>query len=311
MEERIIDKDDEKLIRLRRTEEGETDAADPLAEEEDGEEILLEAGETADGEESEEEYDEDLVGLTPSQLEKELERRKKAEEEARAACAKLVEDAEAAFSRGEYAQAASLYEQASCYSFADGRISQGLWRARSSDFTDLEALLKPAVAEEFAEADGATKAFVRERVAEKLAAEEVLNKREKEEIAPDVLAKQETRREAFADNRKYYAVRFLAFVFILLAALVGTAVSAYFIVRTTSIAPVIVTAVFGAVALCMLVLAFVYSRKVLVAARLCRENDRLSSTEEGARLEYLQNRLYCLDLFLRDREEEAGETAEE
>ena len=66
MEERIVDKDDERLIRIRRTKDG-VDAEDALAdegEEEQTEDVVFEI--------PDEEFDEDLVGLTPSQLQREL-----------------------------------------------------------------------------------------------------------------------------------------------------------------------------------------------------------------------------------------------
>ncbi len=300
MEERIVDKDDPKVIKLKRTQEGETDAVDPLAEgeeEEAVEEVLFDVPEGED-------YDEDLVGLTPSQLQRELERRKKAEEEARAECEKLVETAQEALEKQDFEKAAPFFSQAACYSFADERILKGLWAARTRDFTNYEPFYVAEYAGEFSASDGGTKAFVRERAGERLRSDRAALEQEEAAIAPGVLAKQEERRGAFGDNRRYYFIRLVSVLLALVVAGVATGVSAYFIVRTVSVAPVVLTAVFGAATLCMLVAVFVFARKHLVARRLCSANEELSSTEEGARLKELRDKLSCLKLILEDGEEE-------
>ena len=67
MEERLIDKDESRKIKIKHTAEGE-DVVDALAP--DGEEEAVEEEETdyiVELPEEDEEYDEDLVGLTPSQ----------------------------------------------------------------------------------------------------------------------------------------------------------------------------------------------------------------------------------------------------
>lgn len=299
MEERIIDKDDPKIIRLKRTEEGETDAVDPLAED-DGERIEEELVFDA----SREEYDEDLVGLTPSQLEKELERRRKAEEEARAECGRLVEEAEEALAGGDYLKAESCFSQATCYSFADERILKGLWIARTKDFTDYEPFYVSAHAEEFSAMDKEAKEFVRERVGEKLSAEREEMRKAEEEIAPPIEKRQEERRAAFRENRRYYLVRIFVLLVCLAAAIVGAAVSAYYIVRTTGIAPVVLTAAFGAIAFGLLCGLLYLLRQFIIADRLCRANEDLASTDEGARLKSLRERIYCLNLVLDDPQEE-------
>lgn len=291
MEERIVDKDDPRLIRIKRTDEGETDAVDALAEGEE-EEVLLSL--------PEDEYDEELVGLTPSQLQKELERRAKAEEEARAECARLVEEGEKHLSEREYEKAETFFAQAACYTFADERIMRGLWIARTRDFTEYEPFYNAAYAEEFSASEEDVKKFVRGRAEERLRKELEEAEEEERRIAPDVEAKQEERRKAFAGNKRFYSVRFCAMLGAFFAAVVALAVSAGFIVRTQSPLPVIFTAVFGACALAFCIASLALSRKLLVAHRLCRENEKLSSTEAGARLSLLRNKIYCLGLILND-----------
>ena len=298
MEERLVDKDDERLIRLKKTAEG-TDAQDALAEdnaEEVEEEVLVTL---PDGEE----YDEDLVGLTPSQLAKELARRKKAEEEARAECQKLVAVAEEALAAEDYERAASFFAQATCYSFADAGIVKGLWQARTKNYTDLSPFFNKEYAEEFAVSDEEAKAAVREKVKEELDEKRTEVKEEIEKISPSILEKQEERRQAFLANRRYYAVIFMILFGVTAAFIVGLAVSASYIVRTLSILPVVLTACFGGLALVAFFAAFALLVKFSGANRLCRVNEKLSATEEGAHLVELQERLECLDLILEENAE--------
>lgn len=295
MEERIIDKEDSRKIKIKRTAEGGiADATDELAEdaaEGTEEELFLELPET-------DEYDEDLVGLTPSQLEAELKRREQAAEEAKREHDNLIALAAEALEKKDYAQAESLYSQALVYLPDSPSARQGLWTARTAGFTDTEPFYDEDNALELAQSDEETRAYVLERAGDKLNAERAALSAEIEPLLPVVTEAQEKRRAAFRANRSYYAVRFGAMLGAFVLAVIGILVSANYIVRTTTVIPVVLTAVFGGIALVFLALTIVYTRKLLVAHRLCAENEKLSSTEEGARLEELQDRLGCLDEVL-------------
>ena len=195
MEERLIDKDDERLIRLKKKGD-EVDAEDALAEEgeESEEEVIVTLPE------DDEDYDEDLVGLTPTELKREQARRKKAEEEARAECYKLVEEGEEVLAKGDYEKAESLFSQAACYGFADERIVGGLWTARTKNYTDFEPFYNYDYAEEFSASDGASKKVVREKAANALLADKEKFEKEEEVLGPGVLQKQEGRRRALPGN---------------------------------------------------------------------------------------------------------------
>lgn len=299
MEERLIDKEDERLIRIKKKAD-EVDAEDATAPEEEepaeDEEILVTLPE------DDEDYDEDLVGLTPSELAKELARRKKAEEEAKAECDKLAAAAEEELARGAYAKAESLFAQASCYGFENERVTMGLWTARTENFKTTEPFYREDYAEEFAALDNASKKDLLEKVGETLQNEREEIKKAEKELAPSVLEKQEERRQAFAENRKFYAVRLLVFLGILGAFAIATVVSASFIVRTLSSLPVILTGVFGGLTLIAFVVTLVFFLKFIGANRLCRTNGKLASTEDGARLVELRNKLECLKLILDEEE---------
>ncbi|MBD5636462.1 MAG: hypothetical protein HDP28_01390 [Clostridia bacterium] len=299
MEERLIDKDDERLIRLKKKAD-EVDAEDATLPE--GEEPPAEEEVLVTLPEDEEEYDEDLVGLTPSELAREKARRQRAEEEARAECANLASLAEEELAGGAFDKAEAFFAQAASYGFEEERVAKGLWTARTKNFTTTEPFYNEEYAVEFSYCDDESKKFVREKVEKTLLKEREEIEKEEKELAPEVLAKQEERRQAFADNRKYYAVRLLAFLAVLALFAIATIVSSSYIVRTLSSVPVILTGVFGGLTLIAFVIALVFFLKFMGANKLCRRNEQLSSTEDGARLESLRNKLDCLKRILEDEE---------
>lgn len=288
MEERIIDKDEARKIKLKRTQEGETDAVDALAEGED--EVEFEFPE--DGE-----YDEDLVGLTPSQLKEELERRERALREAKEECAKLLTEGKALLKKGNFEEAETVFGQATVYDMENVEAMEGLWTARTRDFTTVEPLYDMAIAEELA-SDEAARKLVCTRLGKQMTAAREEYASEEEKLRPAVEGKQAERREAFVANRKYYLIRFGAALAALVLFLIGVGVSADHILRTQSITPIVLTVVFGVLSFVALVVLFVFSRKLIVAARLCSENEKYSSTEDGQRLAFLQERLYILKEIL-------------
>ncbi len=293
MEERIID--DPRKIKVKRNGAGGIeDATDELAPD---------AGEGAEEELEltlpEEEFeDEDLIGLAPSQLAKELERREKEAEEMRAERDRLLAEAERAAKREDYEGAEPFYAQALLYDGESEAAKRGIWICRTRNFTQTEPLFRRTVAAEFAAADGETREFVLSKIGETLRMDRDETERQAAPLRERVHGAQEKRRGAFRDNRNYYLVRFCVFaaVFVLFALAAG--ISATFIVRTQGIVPIVLAAAFGGIALIGLAVAFLFSRKLVVAQRLVRDNEKLSSTEEGAQLARLEERLELLELLL-------------
>ena len=294
MEERIID--DPRKIKITRTAAGGVgDATDELAPdaEREEEEIVLDLPEGDD-------YDEDLVGLSPTQLQEELKRREKAAEEARAERDKLLAEAERALAAGDYAAAEPFFSQAMFYDPGCFRAHEGVWIARTRNFKDTEPFYDLSNAEEVSNAPAEVKAFLREKAGAELREARRAMEEEAAPLRETFSRAQEERRGAFRSNRKYYLVRFSVFAALFALCLLGAGISAYFIVRTTTIIPVALTIAFGALALVMAVVMFVFLRKLVIAVRLCRDNEMLSSTEEGQRLSELENRILCLKLVLDD-----------
>ena len=82
--------------------------------------------------------------------------------------------------------------------------------------------------------------------------------------------------------------------------------------RTLSVAPIVLMAVFGGGAFACLVAALVFTRFFLEASRLYRINENIASTEDGKTLLDLQAREACLTLILdgAPAEEERAQTEE-
>ena len=302
MEERILDKDESKGIKLKRLKNGATDAVEEglPGEGEDideGEEVLLELPES-DGEE----YDENLVGLTPAQLKEELERRERVKKEAQEACVALIAEGEALLKDGAYEKAAELFSQAVYYDPENEQAVQLMWIARTHDFENLEAVYEADYAEGIAGSE-LQRTFILSRAGEALKKARAEYIRAEKELAPVVESKQAERREAFGQNRRYYKKRLTLFAGLCLAFLIALFVSADNILRTQSVLPIVFTGIFGALAFAALVVAIVCLRKLYVATQLCDANERLSATEDGARLEDLRGRLYALECILGKSEE--------
>lgn len=296
MEERIID-DPRKIKVKRNVAGGVEDATDALADEAERsvgeEEIALELPET-------DEYDEDLVGLTPSQLKAALEQRERAAQEAREERDKLLREGRKEREAGNFAGAEPYFVQATVYDPDCLEAKEGIWCCRTREFKDLAPLYELANAKEIADSGDGLKAFVRERAGERLRADREEYEREVAPLRETFAGAQNERREAFRKNRDYYLVRFGICFGVFLLFVLAAGVSAYFIVRTMSVLPIALVGTFGGLALIALIAALVYAHKLYVAQRLCSDNEKLSTTGEGARLSELEGRLLCLKLLLDD-----------
>lgn len=302
MEERIIDKENSRKIKVRKVAEGDdvTDDLAPEGEEEEQEVIL-----DIDGEE----YDEDLVGLTPSKLQEELERRKRAEERAKETHEKLVAQADALFAAEKYREAAPYYRQATFYD--DERAERAYWDCMTERGTTFENLLGEAVTDELAAAPDGIRTAVFVQLGAKIRAEKKALEEKVPPLKERVEAGMGTRREAFGANRKYYLLRFgIAFLLMIVLA-TACAVSSSYIVRTRGAGPLIATAVLGGLALVAMGVMFFFARGLYLANRLCRENERYSSTEDGAVLEEYLDRIEALSSLLAAEAGLPGEEPEE
>lgn len=308
MEERIIDDEDARLVKIKRTKNGDDvvedtgeEAVQTDASESDGNDYTVEF-------EGDEDYDEDLVGLTPAQLKEELERRERMQQEAQEAYEECVRAGRECFDAGDYDGAAENFSLAVSF-VADGEEAQRLlWAARAKQYPDLQAYYIEENARELANAPRSVREDVLSRDGAKLTAARENLLAEIKPLEQEVLSKRKERRDPLLANKNYYRVRLCVLLLCLVCFAVASGISAYYTVRTTSITPIVTCAVFGGGALISLIFTVFYTRFLLVALRLYLANENLSSTEDGKKLLSLKQREACLALILEgEQEEEDGE----
>lgn len=305
MEERLVDKDEFRKIKIKRNQVGGIDDATEEGvgadgEEEEYDEIVVEMPQEEPSEEGEydetDDYDEDSVGLSAKQLRQLQEKRERERKQAEELCAQAY----VFLDKGEFEDAVTFFSQALVLDTQNESAQKGLWLARTKNFTDDEPFFDESISLEVSQAPDEIKAYIRENVGERLAAERARVEELAAPIRKRLTEAQEERREAFSENRKYYILRSLLSFAVLAVMLIGGIVSASFLTRTQSIAPIVCLGVFGVLALAALVVFLCFAKKLLEADRLCHKNDDLYSTEEGMELEELEETLLSLKEVLDD-----------
>lgn len=316
MEERIIE-DEGRTIKVKRNAlggiEDATDGALPEGETPEGAGSPEGAHSTESGEEDvefavdfpEEEYDEDMVGLTPSQLKRAQEERERARREAEEARDKLIAEGKKALSSLDYAAAEKFFSQALAYDEESAEALLGVWESRTQGFTDDSPFFIEENAEKFAGMSEEVRAPILERVGSRLqdARQGILE--EMRPLKAAVEEAREARRGALDANKRYYLVRTAAFgiAAVLFLALMG--VFSAFLLRTSGSWPAVCMAVFGGLALLCLIFLVVFLRGLVFALRLSHDNEKNEGTEDGRRLALLEREERCLRLVLEGEEEPA------
>ena len=246
----------------------------------------------------EEEYDEDMVGLTPSQLKRAQEERERARREAEEARDKLIAE-------GKKALAEKFFSQALAYDEESAEALLGVWESRTQGFTDDSPFFIEENAEKFAAMPEEVRAPILERVGSRLqdARQGILE--EMRPLKAAVEEAREARRGALDANKRYYLVRTAAFgiAAVLFLALMG--VFSAFLLRTSGSWPAVCMAVFGGLALLCLIFLVVFLRGLVFALRLSHDNEKNEGTEDGRRLALLEREERCLRLVLEGEEEPA------
>ena len=253
----------------------------------------------------EEEYDEDMVGLTPSQLKRAQEERERARREAEEARDKLISEGKKALSSLDYAAAEKFFSQALAYDGESAEALLGVWESRTQGFTDDSPFFIEENAEKFAGMPEEVRSPILERVGSRLqdARQGILE--EMRPLKAAVEEAREARRGALDANKRYYLVRTAAFgiAAVLFLALMG--VFSAFLLRTSGSWPAVCMAVFGGLALLCLIFLVVFLRGLVFALRLSHDNEKNEGTEDGRRLALLEREEHCLRLVLEGEEEPA------
>jgi len=290
MEERIIDDEYGRGIRLKKTEDGYVDVTDELAEkpEEEGEEMAFEFPVLETDED-----DEDLVGLSPEEA---LElRRKKAE-----AAQRLFEEYTQVCKEGErlleeknFAAAEAEFEKALLLDGLATAASVGYWRAKTEDFTNPDVLVGEYAdaSIESLEYDLGVEAVeqIKKQYKNELQTRYDELAQEEKPLLEKVQAAQERRRGLLSQRLKKRTLFFFAIALPMIAALVLTAVFALRIFTLDGEKFILWTIVLGCVSFLFFVAFIVATNKLLNALRMKRANEILGKTEDGAKLVEIQD----------------------
>ena len=288
MEERIIDDEYGRGVRLKKTKDGFVDVTDEMAEgvEEEGEEITFEFP-NLEGFNSNED-NEALVDLTPEEAAKYLKEKAEADERRRAEYEKACAQAKKLLDSGSYHAAELEYEKALQLDEVATDASVGYWRAKTADFTDPDVLIA-----EYADAGIESLEYdlgyeavdiikeqyrgaFEKRIAELTEEEKPLREAFEE--------KQEARREVLTSRKLRWGVAFVLTLFPVIAAIIATMVVGFKNFSTRDGAYITPTIVLACVSVAMFIVFMVVTNKFINAGRMYRLNERLSSTAEGARL---------------------------
>ncbi|MBQ8685815.1 MAG: hypothetical protein IJ514_06570 [Clostridia bacterium] len=313
MEERIIDDEYGRGIRLKKTKDGYVDVTDELAE--DAETV---ENEELEGDEVAFEFpmfdvdDEDLVGLTPKEA-MELKRRKEEEAAARQAeYERLCKEGETLLESGSFKSAELKFENALAIEIAEEKTeaSVGFWRAKTSDFTQPDLLVEEyfEAGVENLEFDLGYKAVdvIREKYGAALEKRRAEWRAEEAPLAESVEGVQAERREYLKGRVKRSAIGFIASVLPTIALIVLTIVFGLKNFTTREGTYIVPTVVCAALLVVAFILAVVLTNKWINDLRLHAANERLSSTEEGERLLEIRAYLEMYDGLL-----DVGEANEE
>lgn len=320
MEERIIDDEYGRGIRLKKTKDGYVDVTDELAaekaddEQESVDEVSFEFP-MMDGED-----DEDLVGLSPEEAL--ALRQKKAAEAAKrqADYEEACKQGEEFLAQGNYAEAEKAFERALTLDEIAAVASAGYWRAKTENFTKPDVL-----AEEYAKEGIENLQYdLGYEATEILRCDyrDVFQKRhdelveEEKPLAEEVENKQQKRRNVLLSRLIKSGIATAAFliVTVVMAILAWTSFSDRVTVphgeRTSFIVKACVYAGVAAVSFIVLLLC---TNKLYNALRMHLRNEKLSSTEDGKRLVIVRRykALYAALLENEDESERADDTDEE
>ncbi len=306
-EERIIDDEYGRGVKLRRTADGFVDVTD---------EALDGAPETEEIEEEisfafpilDEEDDEDLVGLTPEEAAALRKQKAEAAERRRAEYEQFVQEGLALLDTESFHAAELKFEKALPLDGNPTEASVGYWRAKTANFTNPDVL-----ADEYVEAGIESLEYdlgyeaveiIKKDYREALENRYKALKEEEEPLFLEVSKKQEARREILSTRRKKDFVTFLAVGAPTLVCIILAVVFGLKNFSTPDNRYIPATIVFAAISVVAFIVFGAFTNKLLNTCRIYRMNEKLTSTEEGERLHEIMEYIDLYEALLEIHPEE-------
>ena len=288
-EERIIDEEYGRGVKLRKTKDGYVDVTDELATEEieeGAEEVSFEFPVMED------EDDEDLVGLSTEEALALKKQKAEAAERRRAEYEQAVADGNALLEEGDFTAAEKKFEEALQLDEIATDASVGYWRAKTENFQKPEVLVDEYLEEGMASMQydlgyEAVEIIKREH---RDVFDAKLNELTEEEkpLAEIVEGKQAARREILKARLKKSGIRFIVAAVPMLVCVILTIVFGLKIPTVRDNRYIPVTIVLGGVSIVAFIVFTLFANKFLNDGRIYRRNEKLSSTEEGERLQEIR-----------------------
>jgi len=317
MEERIIDDEYGRGVRLRKTKDGFVDVTDELTDgelpegEEAGEEIAFEFPTL----ENFDQDDEDLVDLSPEEAERVRKEKAEAIVRRQADYQRICAQGEKLLESGSYHAAELEYEKALQLDETATEASVGYWRAKTADFTKPDVLASEYVDAgiESLEYDLGYEATDIIKKKYRSAFEKRIEELTEEEkpLAKKVEEKQEARREILSTRKLRWGIAFILCtiptVAVIIAAIV-VGLSNFGAPDTRYLVPTIVLA---GVSIVLFIAFMIVTNKYINAGRMYRKNERLSSTEDGLRLLEIRDYKELYEALLTAPVEKTDEETEE
>ncbi len=297
-EERIIDDEYGRGVRLRKTKDGFVDVTDELlddgAEQEEVSEEISFAFPITDMDED----DEDLVGLTPEEAAALRKQKAEAAERLRAEYEATVATGDRLLAEENFEEAESVFEKALQLDAVATEASVGYWRAKTANFTNPDVLI-----EEYVEPGIESLEYDLGYEASEIIKKEYRSifrrryeelKKEEEPLFLEVSGKQERRREILKARRKKSVLAFVLSALPMLACIALTIVYGLKITSTPDGRHAPYAIGFGCAAAVLFFVFAVCSNKLLNTCRIYKANETLTATEEGAELFHIME---CKDLY--------------
>lgn len=316
MEERIIDDEYGRGVRLKKTKDGYVDVTDELANDTKDTEDMEDAEEIAFAFPmmNVDEDDEDLVGLSPEEAAALIKQKEEEAAKRKAEYQRVCKEGDELLATGSFKTAELKFEKALLLDDEATEASVGYWRAKTENFANPDVLMEEYVDAGIENLEYDLGYAAVEKIREQY--QDVFRLRynalceEEAPLADKVESKQARRREILSSRLKKSGIAFGICSVLGLALLTLTIVFGLQIPTTRENVHLIPTIICGAAFFVALIAFVIATNKFLNDLRMHAANEKLSSTEDGQRLEEIREYKELYACFLLPNQQDNAEKTE-